>query len=151
MLTGKQEAFCQAIVSGCSQADAYRTAYNAAKMKPETIQRCAHELMRDPKVSARVDELRAPVIAALQYGLKEAMQEAREAFEVARSKENGGAMTAAATLRAKLNGLLIDRSEIRTGPLDNLDHDELRALNAAIAAIAKAGGDVPEGTSIART
>lgn len=116
-LTAKQEAFCQAIVSGMSQADAYRTAYDAANMKPETVQKRASELMGNGVVAGRVQELRAPVVEALQYGLKEAMQEAEEAFRVAKSKENGGAMVAAATLRAKLNGLLREKVE-HSGEVD---------------------------------
>lgn len=124
-LTAKQEAFCQAIVSGMSQADAYRTAYSAGRMKAETVYSKASILMADGKVRARINEIRAPVFENLQYDLKTAMQEAKEAFDVAKSKENGGAMVAAATLRSKLNGLLIDRKEVRTGPLDALGDDEL--------------------------
>jgi hypothetical protein len=75
------------------------------------------------------------------------MLEADEAFKVAKSKENGGAMVAAATLRAKLNGLLVDKKEIRTGPLDGLDHEQLKALDAAIAALAGS----PAATSISST
>jgi phage terminase small subunit len=146
-LTAKQEAFCQAIVAGASQADAYRKAYSAENMKAETIHEKASRLMADGKVRARVDELRAPVVAELRYGLREAMLEADEAFKVAKSKENGGAMVAAATLRAKLNGLLVDKKEIRTGPLDGLDHEQLKALDAAIAALAGS----PAATSISST
>ena len=134
-LTAKQEAFCHAIVSGMTQADAYRSAFNASKMKAATIQEAASRLMADSKVSARVAELRAPVVEKLQYNLEQAMLEAAEAFEVSRSKENGGAMVAAVTLRAKLNGLLVERKEIRTGPLDGLEHDQLKAIDEAITAI----------------
>jgi|GEM_PF-867053 len=56
-LTAKQEAFCQAIADGLSQADAYRLAYNAAKMKHETIQKRASELMKHGEVKGRVQEL----------------------------------------------------------------------------------------------
>ena len=58
MLTAKQEAFAQAIASGKTQADAYRDAYNAEKMKDATVWSKASVLMADGKVSARVDELR---------------------------------------------------------------------------------------------
>lgn len=58
-LTAKQEAFCQAIADGLSQAEAYRKAYNASKSKPETVWSKASELMADGKVAARVAELRA--------------------------------------------------------------------------------------------
>jgi hypothetical protein len=62
MLTAKQEAFAQAIVSGLSQADAYRAAYNASAMKPATVQNKAHILMKNGEVRARVVALRAPVM-----------------------------------------------------------------------------------------
>lgn len=124
-LTAKQEAFCQAIVSGLSQADAYRKAYSAEAMKPPTVQKRASELMANGEVRGRVEALRKPVVKKLQYGLEQAMAEAEEAFEVAREKGNGGAMVAAATLRAKLNGLLVDRKEVRHGPLGDLPDAEL--------------------------
>ena len=58
MLTLKREAFAQAVANGKTQADAYREAFNAANMKPETIWSKASELMADGKVAARVEELR---------------------------------------------------------------------------------------------
>ena len=57
-LTAKQEAFAQAIASGLTQTDAYRSAYSAEKMKAETVQQTACRLMADRKVTARVAELR---------------------------------------------------------------------------------------------
>jgi hypothetical protein len=57
-LTPKQEAFCQAICDGMNQSDAYRLAYNAEKMKPETVYVKASGLMSDGKVTVRVQELR---------------------------------------------------------------------------------------------
>lgn len=58
-LTAKQEKFCQSIADGLNQSDAYRSAYNAGAMKPETVQSKASILMADGKVRARVIELRA--------------------------------------------------------------------------------------------
>lgn len=58
MLTPKQEAFAQAIASGMTQADAYRSAYNADKQKDATLWSNASRLMADSKVLARVDDLR---------------------------------------------------------------------------------------------
>lgn len=125
-LTAKQEAFCQAIVSGLSQADAYRKAYNAENMKPPTVQKRASELMANGEVAGRVQELRAPVVEKLQYGLEQAMLEADEAFKVSKTKENGGAMVAAVTLRAKLNGLLIEKREVTINHLQEMDEAALQ-------------------------
>lgn len=137
-LTAKQEAFAQAIVSGMSQADAYRRVYNAGSMKDSTIHVKACELMANGKVSARVKALRQPVIQELQYDLKQAMIEAADAMEVARTNKQGGAMVAAAQLRAKLNGLLVERKEIRTGPLDGMSLEEMQALRGVLDSVAAA-------------
>jgi len=111
-LTAKQEAFCQAIVSGMSQADAYRKAYNAGNMKPQVVQNKASLLMAKGEVRVRVEELRRPVVEEVQYDLKVAMAEAAEAFAMAKSKGNGGAMVAAVQLRSKLNGLLVEKVKV---------------------------------------
>lgn len=57
-LTSKQEAFVQALADGMTQADAYRTAFDAEKMKPETIHKRASELMGKGEVAGRLAELR---------------------------------------------------------------------------------------------
>jgi len=56
-LTPKQQHFCRAIASGCTMSDAYREAYSTSKMKPATINREAHTLMANPKITARVETL----------------------------------------------------------------------------------------------
>lgn len=134
-LTAKQEKFCQAIVSGMSQADAYRHAYDASRTSPQVVQNKGSLLMKKDEVRVRVESLRAPVVAKVQYGLEQAMEEAHRALKVAEGKENGGAMVAAVQLRAKLNGLLVERKEIRTGLLDDLPYDETAKVVAALEAI----------------
>lgn len=58
-LTAKQEVFAQAIADGMTQADAYRTAYDASRMKDSSIHVNASKLLSDAKVSQRVAELKA--------------------------------------------------------------------------------------------
>lgn len=58
MLTAKQEAFCQNIIQGMSQADAYRSAYDASKMSDKTIHERASVLASQDKVKTRLAELR---------------------------------------------------------------------------------------------
>ena len=58
MLTDKQERFCQNIIEGMSQADAYRQAYPNNNMADKTIQENACRLAKNPKVKARIKELR---------------------------------------------------------------------------------------------
>ena len=58
MLTAKQEAFVQNIIQGMSQADAYRSAYDASKMSDKTVHEKASLLASQDKVRARLTELR---------------------------------------------------------------------------------------------
>lgn len=57
-LTQKQEAFCLAYIETGNASEAYRRAYRAAKMKPETINKRASELLADGAVTGRIGELR---------------------------------------------------------------------------------------------
>ena len=57
-LTAKQEAFAQAIASGLTQADAYRSAYSAAKQNDTTLWANASRMAANTLVVARVAELR---------------------------------------------------------------------------------------------
>jgi phage terminase small subunit len=56
-LTPKQERFIQNIVSGMSQREAYKEAYDAENMKDETIDVRACELFNDSKIKVRYQEL----------------------------------------------------------------------------------------------
>jgi len=56
-LTTKQEKFVQAIVSGMSQREAYKSAYDCKKMKDTSIDVQASKLLKSPKVAIRYDEL----------------------------------------------------------------------------------------------
>ena len=53
-LTDKQEAFTQAVASGSNLSDAYRLAYDADRMSPQTIWTEASILLATPKVSSRL-------------------------------------------------------------------------------------------------
>lgn len=59
------------------------------------------------------------------------------------AKQDSVRLAAATYVIERRYGKPTERKEIRTGPLDTLGHEELRALDAAIAAIAKAGRAVP--------
>ncbi len=57
-ITDKEELFCQAVVKGKSNSDAYREAYETARMKPESINRMAHDLRQNLKITSRIAFLR---------------------------------------------------------------------------------------------
>ena len=56
-LTPKQERFAQKYIETGNASEAYRLAYDAKEMKPETINRAAKELIDNPKITARVAQL----------------------------------------------------------------------------------------------
>ncbi len=56
-LTPKQRKFAANLAEGMSQAEAYRGAYDAENMAPETIHAHASRLAKRDKVAARVDAL----------------------------------------------------------------------------------------------
>jgi len=65
-LTHKQETFCQSIVEGMNQSDAYREAYSTENKAVKTVHEAASRLMTNPKVVARVAALRAPAVERVQ-------------------------------------------------------------------------------------
>ena len=82
-LTPKQEAFCQAICDGMNQSDAYRHAYNAANMKPETVNKKAYELINDGHVTARIQELRGKLEAKQLWTREQSVKTAIRAIKMA--------------------------------------------------------------------
>ena len=130
-LTPKQEAFCQAIVAGANQAAAYRIAYDAENMAQSTIYVKASLLMREDKITERVNQLRTPVVQAIVYGVKEAMGEAEEARVMAREDRDGSVMVAATNLKSRLGGLLTEKSVPAT-PLEEATTEFLLRLSKSI-------------------
>lgn len=70
----------------------------------------------------------------IRYELEDAMADANKAFMLAEQKGNPGAMVAAAILKAKLNGLLVeDRGNARR-KYESLTDEQLQAeLDRALA------------------
>lgn len=70
-LTPKQEKFVHGIVSGLSQREAYKQAYNAAKMKDKSIDEKASELFRNVKIKSRYDEIISEYKEESKYSRKQ--------------------------------------------------------------------------------
>lgn len=108
-----------------SLTDAYRGAYDTAKMQPTTVQSEASKLAAHPEVAARIQVLseRAQAAAIKKAGLtlEASMAEAGELLEDAKSLGQISAGVAAATLRAKLAGHLSERKEEKRDVLDDID------------------------------
>lgn len=57
MLTPKQEKFCNYYIECGNASEAYRRAYSCGKMKDETVNRMAFDLVNNRKIAARINEL----------------------------------------------------------------------------------------------
>ena len=57
-LTLKQEKFCQEYVkNGGNASAAYRAAYDTKRLKQESVNRLAYELMQNIKITSRIESL----------------------------------------------------------------------------------------------
>ena len=75
-ITDKEEIFCQAVVKGSNDSDAYRSAYDTAKMKPESVNRMAHDLRQNLKITSRIAYLREQAAKAAVVTESHVLQEA---------------------------------------------------------------------------
>lgn len=135
-LTLKQENFCLAYIDTGSGADAYRTAYSAANMKPATIHRRAFDLLEKGKIQARLAELRQPVIERAELTLQGHLDELAILRDKAKEK---GMLTAAITAevaRGKAAGFYRQAESpgaavqvnINDRSLDEMTDEELMAI-----------------------
>lgn len=73
-MTAKQEKFIQNIVTGMSQREAYKDAYDTKRMSDNAIDREASLLMKNPKIAQRhkelVDAIAKPSIMSAQERLE---------------------------------------------------------------------------------
>ncbi|WP_438980165.1 terminase small subunit [Polynucleobacter sp.] len=120
MLSPKQEAFVQAIVTGVSQSDAYRAAFNVgAKTKPETVNQAASRLMANSNITARVVELRKQVAEIAQITLKSHLDDLLRLRNMAAKEKQYSAAISAEVARGKASGVHIEKQETNiTGGLN---------------------------------
>lgn len=74
-LTIKQEKACQKYIEIGDKSAAYRFAYNCSKMKPESINRKAHEFFDKVKIRSRVEELQKEVAKRNDLTIDEIIRE----------------------------------------------------------------------------
>lgn len=101
-LTAKQENFCQAIASGMNQSDAYRSAYDAGNMKPETVQSKACLLMAEGKVRARVDSLKQSLSEKSEWTRLDSVTALRKVIDDTEAK--GAEITGAVKVLNEMHG-----------------------------------------------
>ena len=113
-LTPKQEAFAKNVASGMTQADAYRAAYAAGKMKPESVQVNASKLMSDAKVAQRVSELRNDGAEKAAYTLADHLERLAELGRGAEAEGKFDAAIKAEEIRGKAAGFHTAKVDMTT-------------------------------------
>lgn len=106
-LTPKQEAFCHAYIEeGGNASAAYRRAYDAEGMQPDSVHVAASRLLSEAKVALRVKELRQAIEEAHKLSVSDLLRELEEARSAAMTCETpqSSAAVAATMGKAKLLG-----------------------------------------------
>ena len=114
-MTPKQEHFARLYVETGNASEAYRQAYNAENMKPETVTNEAYKLLQSPDISAMVDDLKVEARQRHRVTVDDLLHEleqARAAALAAPTPQSSAAVSATMG-KAKMLGLLVDRAEIK--------------------------------------
>lgn len=122
-LTQKQEEFCQAVVSGMTMSEAYRSVYNTKNMTTPSVNSSAYELMRNPRITSRITSMRAPMLVGASLTLEEHLSELNRLKNIALDANKPEAAIRAEELRGKASGHYV--TKIETGSVG-----EFAALNA---------------------
>lgn len=140
-LTHFEERFCLEYIKADGNASAaYRVVSpNAKNWMEKTVWERASVMMRRNKVITRIAELQAAVAHEALVTV-DSLNKKLEAYQKeARADKQFAVCVAAVMGQAKLFGFLVDKKEIRTGALDNLDFEQLRLVNDALTTLAIAG------------
>jgi hypothetical protein len=130
----RHELFAQQLAQGKSASEAYVL----AGFKPS--RKNASRLRAKEDINARVRELQEVAAQSCEISLQSVCKELDEAIAVARAKGQAAPLVNAASLRARLGGLLVERHEV-AGPGD---FSECRTEAEIVAALLTTlAGDVP--------
>ena len=110
-LTPKQEKFCYGYMETGNASEAYRQAYNAEKMRPDTVNNKAYGLLQKGGIRARLDELRAEHKKRHEITVDTLVAELEEARKLAFETDKAAAAVSATMGKAKLLGLVVDKQE----------------------------------------
>jgi phage terminase small subunit len=116
----RHELFAQEIAKGRAQREAYQAAGYLTKSDGAT-DASASRLLSNAKVANRIRELQTEAAKSIEVTVNSLIAEAERARALAESKDQASAMVSAIALKARLAGLLIDKTE------DIVRRDELEA------------------------
>ena len=104
-LTSKQLIFCDSIISGLNQTDAYKAAYDTENMLPATISNNAYMLMNHSDITANIQAQRDSILASVTLTKERAISEAMTNLSMARDLAQIGPANQSLKLAAEFSGL----------------------------------------------
>ncbi|HDR0613963.1 terminase small subunit [Pasteurella multocida] len=116
-LTLKQENFCLQYIETGNASEAYRQAYHAENMKPDTINRKASELLSDGKITARIDELKAVHQQRHEITVDDLIRKLEDIYQKAISG-NGSLNTAVNAVMGQAKLLGLDKQTVKLEMID---------------------------------
>ncbi len=135
-LTPKQEAFCLAYVETGDASEAYRRAYDASAMSPAAINVEASRLLEHPKITLRLDGLRARLQKRHEITVDSLTGMLKDAYALAMNPEveAPAAAVSAALGLGRLHGLIVDKKHVTSedGPKRAVSESERNARLAEL-------------------
>ena len=111
-LTHRQEMFCVSYIETGNATESYRRHYTTQNTKPININRQAKKMIDDPKIQARITELRAPIIKKALLSVEEHLNTLQELRDGAVSSDKFSAAVQAEIARGKVCGLYVEKHAI---------------------------------------
>ena len=105
-LTPKQHIFCDGILSGLNQSDAYREAYQVDGMAPATIHNEAFKLMSNPEIATSIEASRQH---RRGWTLARILEEADRNLQGAQEDRQWASANGALAFIGKASGTIVDR------------------------------------------
>ena len=148
-LTPKQEAFVCVYLETGNASEAYRQAYRAENMKPETVNRKAKELLDNGKITARIAELQASHQKRHNVTVDSLTRELEADRDLARTNNQASAAVSATVSIARLHGLADRGRPIRFDlPAIEGADGALKAMASVIEGVARGDLNPDEGKAV---
>lgn len=119
-LTDQQYEFVRGILAGKTASDAYRAAYDASKMLPNSIWCEASKLRHDPNVAQWLAAARKAHLGHAKITLDQHVQRLDELKQIAIETGNVGAAVQAEQLIGKATGHYVERLDLNVNNPDDL-------------------------------
>lgn len=110
-LTIREAKFVEGLIGGLNYTAAYREAYDCSNMQDRSVNTAACQLHMKPKIQSAISHAMEQAGKALVITAASLTMMTKKAYDLAESSGNPGAMVNSVGLMAKLNGLIVDRSE----------------------------------------